>query len=209
MDLFGYSSVPASNADIAGPAVKPSVKLTLIDPVSDDLIKLKPGSGAIAVETTEYYLDTKDSAHGRVKSLSQKFINSAGTDIELSKQTTEFKYTLADGLLTTETTTISPEKTTDTSVSILEFRSGTLIETTDISGLRTQYTYDNSGRLLKQARTQVGEATTEEIQFEYTQESAQPCVIQRLPSGEISRSRFDYFGRQVASDIQLPGKKHG
>jgi RHS repeat-associated protein len=205
--FFGYSSVPASNADIAGPAVKPSVKLTLIDPVSDDLIKLKPGSGAIAVETTEYYLDTKDSAHGRVKSLSQKFINSAGTDIELSKQTTEFKYTLADGLLTTETTTISPEKTTDTSVSILEFRSGTLIETTDISGLRTQYTYDNSGRLLKQARTQVGEATTEEIQFEYTQESAQPCVIQRLPSGEISRSRFDYFGRQVASDIQLPGKK--
>ena len=204
--FYGYSELPVKSDSVKGPAVKPSVKLTVHNPDTDGL-KLKSWKdGAMTLETTDYYTDTKDPAYGRVKTLTQSILDAEGKTVELSKHTTSFQYSLGNGQLTTTSTQTAEKVPTITSHQITSVLTGEVIESTDSFDNKTAYSYDAQGRLEKQIEFDQSDELRSETRFEYKDNESGHSIVSTLPGGEQSWEYYDKLGRLVSrkSRIHVP-----
>jgi RHS repeat-associated protein len=204
--FYGYTALPTKDPTLAGPAVKPAIKLTVIDPVvTADFKKLKSWqSGKMTVEAIEYYTDSKDLiAFDRVKTLTQYLLDEKGAEVPLSKLKTEFGYQQTDNRMTTTSTlTTADGKSVITSRTVSTL-TGNLMNTIDAAGNKTAYEYDSSGRLISSAEF-AQHASPSKTLFRYETIESLQCITTEFPSGDLYREEHDALGRIVTTKYYSP-----
>lgn len=194
---YGYGDLPVKGSDVKGPAVKPTLKLTVYNPIGDANGRLSSWqNGTMTVEETQYITDANSPHHGRIKSTSQRILDSNGNTVPDSTVDTVFDYSLANGQLTS-TTTVTPGNTPAlTQKQTSQSLNGQLLASTDTQGNTTTYQYDALGRLTQQASCASDGTPNATTLFSYTDSAAQGSTITRTsPMGEQTRESFDPLGR--------------
>lgn len=197
--FFGYSACPVKDPSLAGPAVKPSVKLTILDPITDDYKKLKSWrDGSMTLETIEYYTDSKDPVtFDRIKSITQIILDAKGGEVPSSKQTTEMQYALADGYLTTTSSVKIAGCTPAVTRQKIKANTAQLHESIDSLGNRTSYRYDSAGRLVSSSEFDQNPELRNETTYDYECKDNLQCMTTHFSSGARYREERDGLGRIV------------
>ncbi|MBU6961507.1 hypothetical protein KRR23_27710 [Pseudomonas sp. CVAP len=195
--FFGYGKLPVQGAVVNGPAVRPTIKLTIYNPIADASGKLVSGANdAMTVEETQYITDVKDAHHGRVKSTSQKILDTSGSTVAGSIVTTEFVYNLEHGELTTTASISAGDTPAVTQKQTILTLTGQLLTTTDSQGNKTKYEYDQRGRTTRQANYGNDDAPYATTNLSYVDSTTQDSTVTRTSAiGEQSREVFDSLGR--------------
>ncbi|MBI6855252.1 hypothetical protein YA0002_21065 [Pseudomonas cichorii] len=201
--FYGYGSLPVKGQKVAGPAIKPSVKLIIYSPQSDDKLKLKGWlNSRMVVQETDYYTDPGALSFGRIKSLTQRLLDSSGKTIPLSLQKTAYVYQLQGDTLTTTTTFQSSENTQDVTQVAHSMRSSQLLYSQDPHGNSVSYSYDAYGRMLSKSEQAQEKGPRHKTCFEYSLAQGCPTVITTLPGGQQYRECHDAFGRIASTDTR-------
>lgn len=212
--FYGYGSLPVKGQSVAGPALKPTVKLIIYNPQSDDKLKLKDWrTGRMVVQETDYYTDPATLSFGRIKSLTQRLLDASGKTIPLSLQKTTYAYQLQGDTLTTTTTFQSAENTQDVTQASHSMRSSQLLYSQDAHGNSVTYSYDAYGRMLSKSEQPQEKGPLQKTGFEYSLTQGCPTVFTTFPGGQQYRERYDAFGRIAStetrgtSDTTLPWRQ--
>lgn len=208
---FGYSSLSVRSNLTRGPAVKPSTKLTVYNPQSDNNGKLTSWqSSQMVLEEIRYIDNVTSRDHGRVASSQQSNLDVSGSVIPESIQNTTFNYSYAvpanitnDALVTTTTITIggSSIATLNETRAVL---TGQLLSSTDSFGNISDYKYDTRGRTIYKTDSALGFTTNIVTAFTYTKNSQGSSVERTSPAGEITRESFDTVNRHIKTERQIP-----
>ncbi|MCQ9427021.1 RHS repeat-associated core domain-containing protein [Pseudomonas sp. LJDD11] len=200
---YGYTEIPVKSTTVRGSAVKPSLKLVIHQPQSDDGIRLKNWrNSCLVVQQTEYYTQTDTDSFGRIKSLSQRLLDSTGQDIALSIQKTRYAYTLEGDKLTTTTTFESAEKTQDTSEVTHSMRTQQLLFSKDQKGNSVAYSYDVYGQMLSKEDKEQEATSAKQTRYEYSLSKGCPAVTTTFPGGEQYREIRDAHNRIASTEAR-------
>jgi RHS repeat-associated protein len=207
--FYSYSEFPTKDPSLAGPAVKPALKLTILDPAVTADFKLKPKqNGKMTVESIEYYTDnTNSTTFDRVKNLTQYLLDEDGSEVPLSKLKTEFGYEIKDDRLTTTSTLKSADGKSVITSRTVSALTGEVIETIDSAGNKTTYEYDNSGRLISRKEFNQHADSKNITLFHYEFINGLQCITTKFPSGGSYREEHDALGRIVTTKHYNPSTK--
>ncbi|MBX8554625.1 hypothetical protein K5D43_09030 [Pseudomonas cichorii] len=201
--FYSYSSLPVKGQIVAGPTLKPSVKLIIYNPQSDDKIKLKDWlNSRMVVQETEYYTDPGVISFGRIKSLTQRLLDPSAKAIPLSLQKTAYVYQLQGDTLTTTTTFQSSENTQSVTKAVHSMRSSQLLYSLDPHGNSVSYSYDAYGRMLSKSEQAQENGPQHKTVFEYSLTQGCPTVITTFPGGQQYRECYDAFGRIASTETR-------
>ncbi|WP_434602890.1 RHS repeat-associated core domain-containing protein [Pseudomonas sp. Z4-7] len=210
--FYGYTEVPTKDPTLAGPAIKPSIKLTVLDPVTDDYVKLKSWQdGAMTLETTAYYTDINaPDTFGRVKSITQQILDSQGNEVPLSGQTITRQYKLQGRNLTTTSTLTTAENIPVITSQTVSALTAEVIMTVDSLGNETYYEYDYMGRLIGKNDFYQSDELRSRTGFTYYTENGLQCRSTFTPTNEKGKSEeyreeFDALGRIVSTKHYIWG----
>ncbi|WP_219273880.1 RHS repeat-associated core domain-containing protein [Pseudomonas sp. Xaverov 83] len=200
--FYGYGDVPVRGTEVRGPTVKPTIKLTIFNPVGDPAGRLNAWqNGSMTVEETRYNEDVNSIHHGRVSATTQRILDSSGKTVANSTISTRFDYTLTGNELTTATRVTpgnSPEITTEETRLTLFDR---LLSSSDTLGNTTDYKYDALGRVTEQ--TSYADDTskiTTGFTYSDSNSSAHNTVTRTSTLGEQTRETLDQLGRKIQSE---------
>ncbi|WP_434677886.1 RHS repeat-associated core domain-containing protein [Pseudomonas sp. R1-18] len=201
--FYGYTSLPVKGQRASGPAVRPSVKLIIHNPQSDDTLKLREWSNSrMVVQETDYYTDPGDLSFGRIRSLTQRLLDASGKTIPLSLQKTSYTYQLQGDALTTTTTFQSSENTQDVTQATHSMRSYQLVHSQDPHGNSVSYSYDARGRMLTKSEQPQDKSAPHKTGYAYSLTQGCPTVITTFPTGQQYRECYDAFGRIASTETR-------
>ncbi|WP_294737169.1 RHS repeat-associated core domain-containing protein [uncultured Pseudomonas sp.] len=200
--FYGYGELPAKGSEVKGSAVKPTIKLTIRDPIGDANGKLTSWQdGKMTVEETHYITNIQSPHHGRVQSTTQRILDANGQAVSGSTYNIAFDYSLANGQLTT-TTTISPENLPiSTQTEIRQVTNDQILSTAAAAGGLTKYQYDTLGRLTQQDDCTNDGTAYATTQFAFVDSPSTGNTMTRTSAiGEKTRESFDPLGRLIKSE---------
>lgn len=197
--FYGYDTLPVKGNLVKGPAVKPTTKLTIRNPVTNGKALTSWQNGSMTLERTSYVTDVNSPHHGRISSTSQRILDASGNEVPNSKVATTFAYSLAGEQLTTHTTIIAGNALSDTQSETIQLLTGQLMESVDTKGNKTTYRYDADGRLIEQTLFASDPRATAPTRFSYTDSTSESTVTQTSPLNEQIRNVYDSMGRLIRS----------
>lgn len=192
-NVYEYDTIPVKGGDEDHPAIVPTWKVTLRDPVSADGAKADSYSGG-EVEKIDYYADPAQLvSYGRIKKASTWLLDSSGSKIVDSLDETTYTYKELKGDLL-ETVARLEAGSIGTTVNWV---SGLKIETHDRFYNRTRWDYRNGGRVWKITKTERGGEVLSEtdLRYEYVVDGTR--VETHVAGGAPQRVQYDALGREV------------
>lgn len=198
--FFGYGELPLKEGTEAkGPAIRPTVKLTIHNPVTDSTGQKLASwqNNSMTVEETQYFTDVKSADHGRVKSTTQKILDAAGNAVAGSTVVTAFLYVPVNGQLITATSITAGNTPAIKQKKTTLALTGQLLEATDTHGNKTTYKYDQQGRMTEQADYGNEDKPYATTSLKYEDSAKESTVTRTSTNGEQTREVYDSLGRRT------------
>lgn len=197
---YGYGELPVKGSDVEGPAVKPTIKLTVYNPVGDANGKLaRWQNNSMTVEETQYVTDVNSPHHGRIASTTQRILDANGNTVPNSTVVTVLNYSLTDRKLKTTTTVTAGNAPAVTSSQTINSLSNQLIEAVDRYGNRTIYQYDNQGRLTNNTEFADSSSLGGSTQYSYVDGQTESTITRISALNEQTHEVRDTLDRPIKS----------
>ena len=192
-NFYEYDTIPVKGGDKDHPAIVPTWKVTLRDPVSADGAKADSYSGG-EVEKIDYYADpAQPVSYGRIKKASTWLLDSSGAKIVDSLDETTYTYKELKGDLLQTVASLEAGSIGTT----VNWVSGLKIETHDRFYNRTRWDYGKGGRVCKVTNTTLGGEVLSEAVHRYEIVVDGTRVETQVSGGAAQRVQYDALGREV------------
>ena len=199
---FGYKIVPQTSNAGKGYHNKPSTKLTVHNPVTDESNKLILAQcGAMVLENTTYDENTKSKSLGHIIASTQSMLDKNGKEIKGSLLSTKLSYVFSNDETLTEYKTVTSDTITVTHQEYTHPRTGTLLKTVNNQGDITDYKYDTLGRLTQKTElaNDIRFKSTSTIEYitNPDNKTTENAVQHTSSAGEKTREIFNTLGQKI------------
>ncbi len=198
-NFYGYGAIQVKGGDKNHPAVVPTKKLTLRDPVSSDGKKVDSYSAG-EVEEIQYFADPAESAsYGQIKKTSTWLLDAKGGKVADSDEDATYSYRYLDGMVleTATKTDLGTVKSED------YWLRGNCLTTTDRFLNKTKRCHGVGGRLLKVTSEDEKGAVVSDATHRYEYLFDGHRVETHVPQGAPQRVQYDALGRDIRAQTWI------
>ncbi|MFG3447426.1 RHS repeat-associated core domain-containing protein [Stenotrophomonas sp. NPDC047960] len=197
--FFGYGTIAVKAGDKDHPAILPTKKLTLIDPVSADGRKADSYKAG-EVEELQYYGDPAvPASHGRVKKSTSWLLDEKGSKVDNSSDETSYAYKILDGGLLETTVHSGLGSTTNT----VDTSTGQTVKAVDRFSNVIKREHDAHGRLKKVVERDAANAALGEVENRYEILPGGTRIETHATNGGAQRVHYDLLGRPTRTQIWI------